>query len=680
MKIPLSWVREFVDFEEDLARLAKDLTLVGLAVDGVLISGGETILDLDITTNRVDCMNVYGVAREIAVLYGRPLRPLEVGFSESGEPASASLSVSVEAEHLCPRFCGRVLDVVVQASPDWIVRRLEAAGVRSISNVVDLSNYVMLEMGQPSHAFDLAKVPEGRLAVRWAREGEQVKTLDGVERKLHEGTGIVAGALGPLGLAGIMGGASSEVSETTRAIILEAANWEPLAIRRAARSLGMHTEASHRFERSADPEAPPLALARFAHLLQKISGGSARPGLVDCRPSPKAQRVVRLRQARAEAVLGTRLEEGECRRILEGLGFLLGPGQGGETSVTLPSWRADVTREIDVIEEIARHHGLDKIESTFPRSSLAGALRPWQARERALGDALAAAGFDEAVHYAFVSEKEAAWVEGPRVALANPLSEEQSVLRNSLVVPGLIGALRANESQGRRDVALFEIGRVFLPTAGPPKEERRAGVLWAGRARLAHWSERARDVDFFDVKGLLEVVLGRLGAGDLEWTAEGAPPFLHPGQAALVKRKGRPLGYAGRVHPDVIGAFALRGSPVVAELLVEELLHEEPKAERVHSLDRFPPVPRDLSVLVDEKLAARELLAKVSGVGAPLLRSASVVDRYLGPPVALGKVSLTLALVFQDPERTLTGEEVQEAVDRIVVAIQSLGGEIRRES
>src|SRR5262245_27834109 len=317
--------------------------MVGLALEGLETDGKDAVLDLDVTTNRVDAMNVYGLAREVAVIYGLALKPLDVSFTEKG--AAAGLEVTIEAADLCPRFCGRVLDVRMGPSPAWLRDRLEQMGVRPISNVVDLTNYVMLEMGQPSHAFDLAKVPQGRLVVRWAREGERLKTLDGVERTLHPKVGVVAGVDGPLALAGIMGGAASEVSDDTRTVALEAAYWEPLAIRRGARALGMHTEASHRFERGADPEGTAVATARIAHLLEKIGGGTTRPGLVDRVAAPRPRRCVTLRPSRARAVLGVDVPAERSKAILGGLGFAVKDAGAGTVRLEVPKWRSDVARE-----------------------------------------------------------------------------------------------------------------------------------------------------------------------------------------------------------------------------------------------------------------------------------------------------------------------------------------------
>jgi phenylalanyl-tRNA synthetase beta chain len=683
MKIPVGWLREFVDFTAEVPRLAEDLTLAGLAVDGIEGKGNDAVLDLDVTTNRVDCMNVYGVAREVSVLYSSPLRPLPVDIREEGPSASVAWTVDIEAPELCPRFAGRVLDVRVGPSPAWLRGRLEQVGVRPINNVVDLTNYVMIEMGQPLHAFDLAKMPETRVIVRWSRAGEKVVTLDGQERTLPAKIGVIGGTRGALGLAGIMGGASSEVSDSTRTIALEAAYWDGPSIRRAAKALGMHTEASHRFERGADPEAPPAALARVAHLLAKIGAGTTRPGLIDRYVAPRPRTRVSLRPGRITSVLGAPVAVSESRRILSGLGFTVGEPSEAWT-VDVPTWRGDVTREIDLVEEIARHHGLGRVPSTIPPSARVEGLRPAQRRDRKIREVLAGAGLTEVVTYSFVSE-EGAFGPAPRLLrLANPLSAEQAVLRPSIVFPGLLSALRTNVRQGRRDVRLFELGRVFgldreFADAGP--EEPRLGLLLAGRAP-GHWSASARATDFYDAKGLVELLAHRFGVAVpafVELSGPSWPGLLHPNQSAQLAplRPGRPPEYVGLLHPDLVARLELKESPIVAE--IDPARFDVGAPIRVRALDRFPAVERDLAVVVEASVPASEILAEIRRAGGPLLREVRVVDKYDRPPVPAGRVSLTVALAYQDPARTLTGDEVQSSVEAVVAALRARGWDIRGE-
>jgi phenylalanyl-tRNA synthetase beta chain len=670
MKVLLSWLREHVDFPVETARLAADLTEVGLAVDGIEKLGSDAVLDIDVTTNRVDCMNVRGVAREVSVLYATPLKPLEVRFEEKGAPASDALRVAIEAPELCPRFCARVLDVRIGPSPAWLRERLEAVGVRSISNVVDLTNYVMLELGQPTHAFDLARIPDAALRVRWARSGETLRTLDGVERSLLSQHGVVAGPLEALALAGIMGGASSEVHENTRIVALEAAAWDPLSIRRASRSLGLHTEASHRFERGADPEGPVAATARLSHLLGKLGAGSVRPGLIDVRAVARPRVTARLRPSRLEALLGVAVPEAQAQEILSGLGFT---SRAGEFEV--PSWRGDVSREVDLIEEVGRHFRVNNVPSTVPPATRPGGLRPAQVLERRLRDVAVGAGLVEVVGYSFVTHGA-----GDTVRLANPLAEDQAVLRSSLLDPGLIEVLRLNLAHGRRDVRIFEIGRVFRPRpAALPREESRLAFLLAGFPPR-HWSEKPRPADFFDGRGLVELFAARLGWHGLGFERDAAPPgFLHPGRCVGIVQGATRLGFLGALHPAFAQAQELRDETIVAELALDALIAQAPAPERFRALPRQPGTTRDLSVVCNALLPARELEEHVRSAAGPLLREAVVSDRFEGAALPPGKVSLTVTLRYQDPERTLTSEEVQESVGAVVVALKSRGAEIRGE-
>jgi phenylalanyl-tRNA synthetase beta chain len=679
VRLPLSWLREYAPFTVEPKRLADDLTGVGLAVDGIETHGAETVLELDVTTNRVDCMNVYGVAREVAAIYGLPLSPLEAASGEKGAPAGEAVEVVIEAPELCGRFSARVMDVRVGPSPAWLRDRLELVGIRSINNVVDLTNYVMVEMGQPSHAFDLARVPGASLVVRWSRAGEAVETLDGQKRTLPASVGVISGKGGEpaLALAGIMGGASSEIQDDTRTVAVEAAWWDPLATRRSARALGMHTEASHRFERGADVAAGRPALDRLAHLAEKIGAGSVRPGVVEVRGRERPARSIRLRSARVDALLGAPVPWQQQQRTLEALGFAVS-GSATEADVRPPPWRLDVAREADLVEEVGRHFGLDKIPSALPPSGRVGLLRPSQRRERRIREVLTGIGMTEVMNYAFVPGGDVAPL--PAARLANPLTNEQDTLRTSLAVPGLVGALRTNVRLGRRDAALFELGRVFLPGPERPREERRLGLLLAGQWYPRHWSLPPRPFDLFDAKGILELLFERLGAAPPVVDA-GAPlpDFLHPGRAARLASDGRGVGFVGVLHPEAAARFELKGEAVLLELDLEALLETPAGIARFRGLDRFPAVERDLSILCDESTPAAEIDARVRRVAGERLRSVSLVDRYTGNQVPPGKVSLTVSLRFQDRERTLTSEEVQASVDAVVRELRAAGLEIRGE-
>ena len=464
-------------------------------------------------------------------------------------------------------------------------------------------------------------------------------------------------------------------SDETRTIALEAAYWDPLVIRRAAKALGMHTEASHRFERGADPNGPPVATARVVHLLEKLGAGTTRPGMIDVVPKPLARRQVGFRAARASAMLGTEVPPDRCRQILTGLGFETTETVPGEWKVAVPTWRGDVSREADLVEEVGRHHGLNEIQPTIPASFGVGRLGAGQAEERVVRDILVGAGLTETITYAFVDRSGDAAADPVR--LANPLADQQSVLRTSLVVPGLLEALETNVRQGRRDVALFELGRVFLPGEPLPREERRLAILLAGAARPVHWSEQARDVDPFDARGQLELVFERLGLGPLVLDPEGPrPDILHPGQSAAVVLGPERIGWLGTLRPGVREG---KGPVVVAEIALDPVLRRATTVARFETLARQPAVERDLSVLADVGMAAGEIVKKVEAAAGELLRWAEVKDRYDRPPVPAGKVSLMLSLRYQDPSRTLTSEEVQASVEAVIRELRGAGLDIRGE-
>ncbi|HXY40618.1 MAG TPA: phenylalanine--tRNA ligase subunit beta [Vicinamibacteria bacterium] len=680
MRVPLGWLRELVEVSVEPRRLASDLTTAGLAVDAIDTVGDETVLDLDVTTNRVDAMNVLGVAREVAALYGVPLRPLDTGISESGPPAQEAIDVVIEAPDLCGRFCARVLDVRISPSPSWLRDRLEQVGIRSINNVVDLTNYVMVEMGQPSHAFDLARVPGAQLVVRWSRGGEPLTTLDGTLRRLPARVGVIAGRGGApaLALAGVMGGASSEIGEGTRTVVLEAAWWDPLSVRRGARAMAVHTEASHRFERGADVEAGPQALARLVHLLQRIGGGTARPGLVERLGHRRPAKALRLRPERVDALLGATVPAARQVASLRALGFGV-EERGSEAAVAVPSWRLDVVGEADLAEEVGRLYGVDRVPSAIPPATRPGHLRRAQRRERRIREVLTGVGLTEVINYAFVAGAETETAAGERVRLANPLTEEQDTLRTSLVMPGLVSTLRKNLRLGCRDLAVFELGRVFRPGPSAPLEERRLALLLAGQMQPHHWSARPRTFDLFDAKGMAELVFWRLGLEPPSVDEAPTLPYLHPTRSFGLRSGTAAIGWAGALHPDVHARWELKDEVVVLELAIDAVLEEEPRVVRFTALDRFPAVERDLSILCGEEVPAARIDARVRAAAGPLLRSVSLIDRYSGNQVPAGRVSLTVRLRFQDPVRTLTGEEVQAAVDAVVGDLRAAGLEIRGE-
>lgn len=681
MKILVSWLRDLVDVPVAPARLAADLHMAGFEVASVEPPPGDTtteadaVIDFEITANRPDCLSVLGIAREVATLYDTELRLPPTAPPGAGDPhvAAGALRVSIEDPHHCPRYCGALADVTVGHSPAWMQQRLAAAGVRAINNIVDITNYVLLELGHPMHAFDFDRIGGHELRIRQAAPGERVTTLDGQSRTLGDGMLVIADASRPQAVAGVMGGADSEVSLTTRVIALESAYFEPTGVRRTGRRLGLSTEASYRFERGADIDAAPIALARACALLEQIGAGRVRAGWVDACPERRARRHVALDLGRVSQVLGTDVAPAEVRRVLDGLGFTIAAPDGRIWDVEVPSWRIDVARDVDLIEEVARHHGYDRLPTTFPALTIVPAPPDRRLeRDRLVRRIAAAAGFSESVTFSFIPADAASAFAGSEelVEILNPLSEQFAVLRPSLL-PGVVASLAHNTRRGQDDVRLFEVGTTFGTTAG---ERRSIACAWTGMAAAAHWSGSGRRADFFDVKGLVELLTTALGV-PVAWSPADVR-FLSRGRSARVSASGAggaAIGVAGQLLPAVGERWDLPAhlEVYVAELDLDALLGSMTFDAPVASVPpaRHPAVVRDVSILVADTLPAGTVRGTILASAPPTLVRVREFDRYQGRGVPEGRVSLSYRLTFQAADRTLVDAEVQRAMDDIVRAL-----------
>ena len=691
MRIVHEWLTELVAVPGDPDRVAAEIALRGFEVAAVE-HGRLPAIDFEITANRPDCLSHLGIAREASVIWNLPLTPPSLATLHSGE--TSAVSVSIEDPELCPRYCAQVFEVRVVPSPPWLTARLEAAGVRPVNNIVDVTNYVMLELGQPMHAFDLDRLDGHHLVVRRASPGETLRTLDGIDRTLDDEMLVIAhgahrarGAddTRPAAIGGVMGGRDSEIGPATTRIALESAYFHPASVRRTSKRLGLKTEASVRFERGGDVGAPPLGIARAAALFARIEAGRPAGALVDRYASPRRAIGVTLRADRIKRLLGQRVPAAEVPRILEPLGFRIAVDTSARDerwAVTVPSFRVDVTREADLVEEIGRHYGFDRLPITFP--ALEAAQPP---PDRAIGRArtvrqlLTAAGFSEAMTFAFIERQAALPFCDPQAephAVANPLSEKFAVLRPSLL-PGLIDAAAHNRRRERRDIQLFESGSRFSPAG----EGRAVGFVWSGAAEAPHWSRPARAVDFFDVKGVAERLCGALGV-----PADFAPAdraFLVAGRTAEVWTADGGerllLGLVGQLVPAVVGA---RGFPEAEEVYAGELdlvllgALAETDDLRAQSLPRHPSIVRDLSILVDDTLPAAAVRGTIRSSAPATLASIVEFDRYQGKGVPEGRVSLSLRLTFRAPDRTLTDQEVQDATSRVLAALRTTHGAEQR--
>jgi phenylalanyl-tRNA synthetase beta chain len=705
LRILVSWLRDFVDVPVAPERLAETLSMRGFEVaaieappSGPLCPEGEArdgslpdaVIDLEITPNRPDCLSVAGIAREVATAYDRKLAPWgrwrppasfltgrTAGTQGRAHGAVPGLEVVLEDADLCPRYAASVADVTVRPSPDWLANRLLAAGVRPINNVVDVTNYVLVEVGHPMHAFDLGRLNGGMLRIRRAAQGERIRTLDGEERTLDAGTLVIADAERAQAIAGVMGGAGSEVWGGTRRIALESAFFKPVSVRRTSKKLGLMTEASYRFERGADISAPDVALLRACALLEQIGAGHAAPGIVDCYPAPRGPIRVSLRRERVPRVLGIAVDVADVERILGDLGFGLHANAAG-WDVEVPTSRTDVAREDDLIEEVARHYGYDRLPTTFPAlTEFPPRPDPRLARDRLARRVLNAGGFSEAITMAFIpADAASAFAASPQlVPIAYPLSEMFAVLRPSLV-PGLVAAIAHNRRRERRDVQLFEIGSRFSATEG---EHAGIAMAWTGNATGEHWSGTGRAADFYDMKGAVERLCSA-AAIEPRFVPD-TRPWLLAGRAAAVLAGDARIGVMGQLAPTVATAFGLAASDevYVAELdasaIGTDVLLEHVQAQ---PLPRHPSIVRDVSILVDAGLPAGAVRGTIVRAAPAILIGVREFDRYEGKGVPEGRVSLALHLTFQASDRTLTDAEVDRAMETIVGALVEEHRAVRR--
>jgi phenylalanyl-tRNA synthetase beta chain len=655
----------------------------------------DVLLEINVTPNRPDCLSHIGIAREVAALLGKPVRPPAAAVQEVGAPAAQAVKVRIEAPERCARYAARVIEGVrIGPSPAWLARRLEACGVRSISNVVDATNYVLLELGHPLHAFDLDKVAGAEIVVRTARPGERITTLDGKERTLEESDLLIADRERGSALAGVMGGGDSEISGGTTRVLLESAWFAPGTIRRTSRRQGLKSEASYRFERGADPGMVLPALDRCAALIAELAGGAVRPGVVDCLARPATPGQVRLRWHRPAELLGMEVPREEARRVLGGLGFLERQADGEGATWAVPSWRVDVSIEEDLVEELVRTRGYDAIPETLPPSAVRTPAEPPEARVvTRLREALEAAGFSEAVNFSFVAEPDLAPLRyevvtgdgsgrARAIALQNPISAELALMRTSLV-PSLLRNAARNRAQRVDDVRLYEIARTYHPAPpqsqgdAPSSESMQVAGVLVGRRAPAGWTAGADDVDFYDAKAVVEAVLAGQGVVGARFEA-GGETYHHPRHAASIKGAGdeERLGSFGELHPRVAKAFDLPRGVLIFELSLDALVRHGALVPRYHAIPSLPAAHRDLAVVVADAVTAEAVLAAVRE--EPLVEAATLFDVYRGAPIPAGKKNLALAIRYRAADRTLTDAEAEAAHQRIVARLaQRLGAELR---
>lgn len=647
----------------------------------------DTVLEIGVPANRPDALGHLGLARELVALFGGRMAPVFATIEkdleallDEGLLAEDLVSVELEDTQGCPRYVARVIDGVRMApAPRWMQQRLRAVGIRPLSNLVDITNYVMFELGQPLHAFDYASVGGGRIRVRRAREGECITTLDDVERPLVQEDLLICDERGPVALAGIMGGANSEVTERTTRVLLEAASFAPEPIRHTARRLGLHSEASHRFERGVDPNIAHIASARTAQLLARLGGGRIAGGVVDVYPRPVEPVRVALRASRTRLLTGVELDRAQIAQTLarQGLETAVDAADPDRLQVTCPTYRPDLVREVDLIEEVIRIHGLDKVPATLPAKPVP-LTRNMDSRPALIRRALVAAGMSEAITFGFTSLKRVESLGLPEtdrrarpIALRNPMSAEQAVMRTSLL-PNLLAAVVRNRSFGIADIALFEIGSVFLATqagALPDEPMMVAGVLAGHRPG---WLKDEDKVDVFDIKGSVEAALDALlgpKAAAVRFEADDSVPYMHPGVCArIVLPDGEHLGHFGEIHPVTRKALGLEQPCFGFELALSAF--PTPQPAQMRAIPRYPSTARDISLFMDEGIPAARVRDLIGEAADPLVEQVTVLEDYRDPAnVPVGQKGMLWSITYRSSEGTLTDAQVDAAHEAIVARL-----------
>jgi phenylalanyl-tRNA synthetase beta chain len=650
----------------------------------------DIVLDIGITPNRADCLSIIGIAREVAAITGSKFKYPDFFVQENAEDIHRITSVEILDPDLCPRYSARVIQsVTIKPSPLWMRRRLEAVGLRAINNIVDITNYVMMETGQPLHAFDFRFLEEGRIVVRRSRKGETFTSLDEKERTLETDTLMICDGVKPVAIAGIMGGLNSEVKPDTKTILLESAYFSPSSIRKSAKLLGMNTDAAFRFGRGVDPEGVIHASARAARFIAEIAGGTVCSGCIDQYPHKvETARDIPLRVRRINDILGTDIDAGDITRIIESLNMVIHRENEGTYLVNSPTYRVDITREIDIIEEIARLYGYDRIPVTLPPISVATVIKD---RKQILVDKireiLKGSGFSEIITYSFISPGSADWLglkEGDErrksVKIKNPLTEDQAVMRTTLI-SSLLETMRKNAHNSYFDLKVFEMGRVFFyrQDGELPVEKSLLGCLITGLWHDDLWSSNMY-ADFYDLKGCIENIFDSLKISGLKFRSDCRETFLHPGRSVGIYAVDQYVGFLGEVHPEVLMRMDLKNPAYVVEIDLDILKNLFSGDIRYRGLPRFPSVVRDVAFIIGEELEADKMCEFAMDINKELLEKVSIFDVYSGKSIPHGKKSLGLRFTYRAPERTLTDDEVNQVHSGIVKSIVDLtGAKIRGE-
>jgi phenylalanyl-tRNA synthetase beta chain len=693
MRILPTWLREFVNVAADDRQLAEDLTSAGIAVESVQEENGATVYEMDLTTNRVDAMNHYGVAREASAIYdvdqgkvtpklpktADPLTPAAKGGPPPLRMTGEVFPIVIEDSEGCARYTARIIhNVNIGPSPHPIAQRLELLGSRSINNVADATNYALNELGHPTHAFDLDLLDGGTIIVRRAREGEVLKTLDGVDRKLTTDDLVIADAKKPVALAGVMGGFDTMITEQTKNVLIESAWFDPATTRSMAKRHAMHTDASHRFERGADWSITPLACDRVAELILASAGGELRGARIDAVARKLERAPIALRRSEVKRKIGIGLADDEIDRILRRLGFVLTRDSAGDFRVQVPTWRLDVEREIDLLEELARIYGYNKFPNTLPAFVGAVVALPDEPKNAKVRETMLALSYDETISITFISEQEArAFGGGEPLAIANPLSEEAGYLRTSML-PGLLNMVGYNLNRGNTNVRLFETGEVFAKQGDGHDERRHLGFAATGDAIAKSVHSPAQPYTFFHMKGDVEELLASFEYQKLYFDDQ-TPPYFHPGRSARAVMDGETVAYFGQLHPDLAGARKFRQDVYGAELMLDRLYRHSLREPRYQRISKFPAVERDFSFIFEEAVTFERIRSAIDELTLSELQKFLPAEIYRGEKVGARKYSVLLHAEFQSKDRTLRDDEVAQWSAQVIAKLQSLGGVLRAQ-
>jgi phenylalanyl-tRNA synthetase beta chain len=666
MKISVNWIKDYIDIDFSASRLIDVLDNIGLLVEEWEEQDGDVILDIETYANRPDTLGHMGVARELAAAFGLPLKEQSWPTTELAEKTSELVDVQIWDDDLCPRYCGTIVrNIRVEPSPDWLCKRIKAMGLNPINNVVDITNYVLFSTAHPIHAFDLAKLAGGKVIIRRAQKAEKILTLEEENVELSQEMLVIADEDKPVALAGVIGGAHSAVSEVTQDVFIESAYFDPVSVRKTSKTTGIQSDASYRFERGADVSFPPEA-ARMAAALLTQTGGKMCRGIIDVYPRPGKEKKVMLRSRRVTSLLGVEVENSFIEQTLSDLGFKMEAQQQDVWQVKIPPFRTDVEREADLVEEIARFYGYEKIPVQIPPlRNLEPVLDPNKNKIYKLRQQLFHHGFDEVVNFSFMDpEKKEMFASGlEAVEIRNPISAKASLLRTTLIT-GMLDNIVWNRNRGAEGVHLFEIGNIFYQQ-DDYKEQLTLALVMNGKIGEEHWKQKSTGDDFFHLKGTCEALMNRLRYKPFSFQVKDHP-LCQKGDSLSLHYKGETIGYLGMLKKEILDAYLLKENVWAAELNLKALFEKQAQAFEYVPVSRFPSVSRDVSFIGDKNIPFEEIREVIEKLHLPHLESFSLYDRFLGEPIPKDKVSFSFRFIFRHPQRTLQAEEVDIQQDKII--------------